>query len=186
MANAYRKAMTQTRTLGPESGKIFLKTTRAGVAKKAGHDLTIEAQRWSGDAVVDVDDPAASSVNVDVEVDGLTVLEGTGGVKPLGRLEKGEIHRNIQRKILHSGKHPVISFRSTAVSGTPESFQAEGQLTIVGQSQPVTLHGTLAGGRVTGTASVVQSRWGIKPFTAFLGALKLNDEVSVEFDVSVD
>lgn len=177
--------MTENLALGPENGRLLIKTTRAGVAAKAGHDLTIEAQRWSGQAEVDLDDPAMSSVTVEVEVDSLTVLEGTGGVKPLGGLEKREIHRNIQRKILHTGKHPTITFMSTAVSGTPEAFQVEGQLTIVGRSEPVTLHGTLAGGRATGTAAVVQSRWGIKPFTAFLGALKLNDEVAVEFDVSM-
>lgn len=177
--------MTETFALGPETGKLQVKTTRAGMAAKVGHDLTIEAQSWTGRAEVDPEHPETSSVTVEMEVDSLTVLEGTGGIKPLSGSDRKEIQRNIQRKILHTDKHPTITFTSTAVSGTPEDFAVEGQLTIVGQAQPVTLHGTLAGGRATGTASVVQSRWGIKPFTAFLGALKLNDEVTVEFDVPV-
>ena len=38
---------------------------------------------------------------------------------------------------------------------------------------------------ITGSAVIVQSRWGIRPYTAFLGALKLRDEVEVEFDVDL-
>jgi hypothetical protein len=29
----------------------------------------------------------------------------------------------------------------------------------------------------------VQSRWGIRPYSAFLGALKLRDKVEVKFDI---
>jgi hypothetical protein len=34
---------------------------------------------------------------------------------------------------------------------------------------------------VRGWATVTQTTWGIKPYTAFLGALRLADEVRVEF-----
>lgn len=37
--------------------------------------------------------------------------------------------------------------------------------------------------RVIGGTTVVQSRWGIRPYSAFFGALKLSDEVKVDFDV---
>jgi len=36
---------------------------------------------------------------------------------------------------------------------------------------------------VQGTAAIEQTRWGIRPYTAFLGALKLSDEVTVEFSI---
>ena len=41
----------------------------------------------------------------------------------------------------------------------------------------------LEGDRVRGGATVTQSRWGIKPYSAFFGALRLADDVEVEFDV---
>jgi polyisoprenoid-binding protein YceI len=177
--------MSATHVLSPESGTLLVKTTRAGMAAKVGHDLTIEAQAWRGQAVVDLTDPAASSVSVEVDVDSLVVVEGAGGIKPLSGSDKREIQRNIQRKILHTDQHPTLTFTSSAVSGTPDDFAVEGQLTIAGQTAPVTLRGAVADGRARGSASVVQSRWGIKPFTAFLGALKLDDEVTVEFDVDL-
>ncbi len=39
-------------------------------------------------------------------------------------------------------------------------------------------------GRVVGRAAVVQSQWGIRPYSAFFGALKLRDEVKVDFDAA--
>ena len=42
-----------------------------------------------------------------------------------------------------------------------------------------------APGRYRGTARVVQSAFGIKPYVGFFGALKLNDEVTVEFEVTL-
>lgn len=177
--------MAQAFELGPDTGHLAIRTTRQGVAAKVGHDLTLVAERWRGNAVVDTDDPAASSVTVEVDVDGIAVVEGTGGLKPLSGGDKRDIVKNIQRKILHSDKHPAITFTSTAVSGTPEAFTIEGQLTIAGQTHPVTLRGAVADGRAAGAATVVQSQWGIEPFTAFFGALKVADEVTVQFDVEL-
>jgi hypothetical protein len=36
-----------------------------------------------------------------------------------------------------------------------------------------------------GRASVAQSPWGIRPYSAFFGALKLSDEVKIDFDVAL-
>ena len=38
--------------LGPDTGRVVIKTGRAGLAAKAGHDLTIEVTRWSAQAEV--------------------------------------------------------------------------------------------------------------------------------------
>jgi hypothetical protein len=39
-----------------------------------------------------------------------------------------------------------------------------------------------ADGRVTGTAQLLQSEWGIKPYRGLMGALKVRDSVEVVFD----
>ena len=77
---------------------------------------------------------------------------------------------------------PTITFRFTHITGTPQSFEATGDLTIKGRTHPVTVHGSAdPDGTLRGSASFTQSTWGIKPYTAFLGALKLADEVRMEF-----
>jgi len=168
-------------TLGPESGQLQIKTTRTGLGARAGHDLTIEVTRWQVDVIVDAAHPSASSVSVEVDADSLEVRAGSGGVKPLTDSDRAQIKTTIQQKVLNTSRHPAITFQSKRVEGTAESFTVDGDLTITGVTQPVTVQGRLADGRVQGWATVVQTRWGIRPYTGFFGALKLSDEVTVEF-----
>jgi polyisoprenoid-binding protein YceI len=175
-ASAYR--------LGPESGRLLVKTTRTGLGAKAGHDLTIEVTRWHGHATVDTATPANSSVTVEVAVDSLEIREGTGGVKPLTDADRAEIHKTL-KEILHTAQHPTITFRSRRVDGSAGSFTLNGELTIMGVTRPVMVQGRVTDGRVVGGATVVQSRWGIRPYSAFFGALKLSDEVKLDFDVAL-
>jgi polyisoprenoid-binding protein YceI len=170
--------------LGPESGRLLVHTTRTGLGAKAGHDLTIEVTRWHGRATVDAATPANSSVTVEVEADSSEVREGTGGVKPLTDADRAEIHKTL-KEILHTAQHPTITFRSRRVDGSAGSFSCDGELTIMGVTRPVMVQGHVTDGRVVGGASVVQSRWGIRPYSAFFGALKLSDEVKVDFDVAL-
>lgn len=172
-------------TLGPESGRLVVDTTRSGLGAKAGHDLTIEVTRWHGEATIDIADPAGSSVTVEVDAGSFEVREGTGGVKPLTDSDRREIKKNLQEKVLHVDRHPTITFRSTRVSGTAESFRIEGDLTVVGVTRPVTLQGLLTEDRVRGSVTIVQTEWGIRPYSAFFGALKVSDDVEVRFDTGL-
>jgi polyisoprenoid-binding protein YceI len=176
IAGAYR--------LGPESGRLLVNTTRTGLGAKAGHDLTIEVTRWHGHATVDTAVPANSSVTIQVDVDSFQVRQGTGGVKPLTGTDRAEIHKTL-KQVLHTAQHPTITFRSSRVDGSAASFACDGELTIMGVTHPVALQGRVTDGRVVGGASVVQSRWGIRPYSAFFGALRLRDEVKVDFDVAL-
>ena len=171
--------------LGPESGRLQIKTTRTGLGARAGHDLTIEVTRWRAEVTVDAAQPSASSVSIDIDADSFEVREGTGGIKPLTNSDRVQIKTTIRQKVLHTDRHRDIAFRSTHVDGTPESFTVDGDLTITGVSQPVTLHGRMTDGHVEGSVTIVQSRWGIRPYTGFLGALKLSDEVTIEFSANL-
>lgn len=171
--------------VGPESGRLLVKTARTGLGSKAGHDLTIEVTRWRGNVVIDAANPAGSSVTVEVDVDSFEVRQGTGGVKPLTDADRANIKDTLRGKILNTGRYPTITFGSSQVSGTAESFRIDGDLTIVGVTQPVIVEGQLAAGRARGSAVIVQSRWGIRPYSALLGALRLRDEVEVQFDIDL-
>jgi polyisoprenoid-binding protein YceI len=136
-------------------------------------------------AVVDTADPGQSSVTVTIEADSVQVREGTGGLKPLTDADRDDIKTTIGEKILLSAEHPVIMFRSSQVAGATDAFQISGDLTIMGQARPVTVYGGIDAGRLSGHATVTQSRWGIKPYSAFAGALRLADDIQVEFDLAV-
>jgi polyisoprenoid-binding protein YceI len=176
IAGAYR--------LGPEAGRLLVHTSRTGLGAKAGHDLTIEVTRWHGHATVDTAVPANSLVTVQVDVDSFQVRVGTGGVKPFADADRAEISKTLKR-VLHTAQHPAMTFRSRRVDGSAGSFTLDGELTIMGITRPVTVQGGVTDGRVVGRATVVQSRWGIRPYSAFFGALRLRDEVKVDFDVAL-
>ncbi|TDC83160.1 YceI family protein [Actinomadura sp. 7K507] len=167
-----------TYELGPDDGRLLVRTGRSGLGRRAGHDLTIEATRWT--AVVEAREPLdGSSVEVTVDVDALEVREGTGGVKPLTDEDRAEIGKNL-RKVLDVRRYPQITFVSTGIAGDE---LIEGDLTIMGRVKPVRIRVGLSGDRVQGGVTVTQSRWGIKPYSAFFGALRLADDVEIEFDL---
>jgi polyisoprenoid-binding protein YceI len=133
-------------------------------------------------------EPTSSSAVLSARVDSFEVREGHGGLKPLTQHDRSEIKKTIG-EILDSVHHPVIEFASAKMRGNAGELVVEGQLTIRGATQPVTVRGRLDESgerlRVSGRAVVTQSEWGIKPYTAFLGALKLRDDVEVEFEADM-
>ncbi|EQD86214.1 hypothetical protein N599_10700 [Saccharopolyspora erythraea D] len=161
-----------------------MRTFRAGVGARVGHDLTLVATRWRGRAEVDESDLAVCSVHVRIDVDGLQVRSGEGGAKPLTDSDKRSIEGNI-RGVLAAEDHPEIEFASTGVAEEREAIVVSGTLSIVGVARPVRLVCHRDGDRVRGSAEVVQSEWGIEPYSAFFGALRVKDEVTVEFDVAL-
>lgn len=171
--------------IGPEDGRLVLQTKRKGAAAALGHDLTIEAKSWSGDVVVDADSPASSSVSLSIDTTSLVVIEGKGGAKPLSDGDKAKIKASID-DTLKTRSHPTITFASTSVRPSAAGATVDGTLTIVGKSGPVSAQVSIDGSdRAKATATVVQTAFGIKPFSGMMGALKLADEVGIEVDAAL-
>jgi polyisoprenoid-binding protein YceI len=174
-----------TYKLGPQQGQVLLKTGRTGLGRSAGHDLTIEVTQWSAEAVANTGDPGKSSVTATLDTRSLEPREGTGGVKPLTDSDRADIKRAINSKCLRTDQHPEITFTSTQVSGNPGSFRIVGNLTIMGNTQPATVEGRVDGDRIRGSATVTQTKFGIKPYSGIGGLLKLADDVQFEFDIAI-
>jgi len=171
-----------TYNLGPQNGRLIIKTGREGMGGKMGHDLTIEVGRWNATATV-AEDPSESSLTASAEVGSFNVVTGTGGVKPLTDGDKAEIKKTILDKILGNSQ---ISFRSTSASGGGSSGTVTGDLDIAGKSAPVTFNvQDMGGGRIRVTGTVKQTAHGVKPFKAFMGALKVKDAVEIEAEATV-
>ncbi|MDQ1498404.1 MAG: hypothetical protein QOI86_1744 [Actinomycetota bacterium] len=170
-----------TYNLGPSDGSVRVKTGRQGMASKVGHDLTLEAGNWKATLVVD-GDPSRSEVKATIEPRSLEVTAATGGAKPVSDKDKKDIKKNISGLLGNDS----ITFTSTSVNVNDTKVKAEGSLSIAGQSRPVTLDLTATpDGRLSGSMTIVQSQFGIKPFSAMMGALKVKDEVEVNLDVAL-
>jgi polyisoprenoid-binding protein YceI len=170
--------------LSTERGRIVLHTYRDGLAAQAGHDLIIEIGRWSGELTVN-DDLSPAGLEVRIDMGSLIVREGAGGLKPLTDRDRREIGVT-SRKTLHADRHPEATFSATKFEPDDGGGTIAGTLTLAGQSRPMRLQVTVTGeDRYHATASVVQSEYGIKPYTGFLGALRVRDAVNVDVDVDL-
>jgi hypothetical protein len=157
---------------GPENATLTVRTKRTGAASKAGHDLLIEVTSWS--ATLDPDADPALTLTADSR--SLRVLEGSGGIQALGEDDKAGIEQTIDDEVLMG---TAIEFRSTSVEGG----RVEGELELAGERHPVSFElAAVEDGGLTCSATVRQSDWGMKPYSALFGTLKVADDVEVAFE----
>src|SRR3954451_23756961 len=162
--------------LGPDSGTLTVRTGKGGAASRAGHNLRMEVGSWS--ARLDLDEPASLSLSADSRT--FRVVEGTGGVMPLGDEEREAIPKTIDEDVL---KGEPIEFRSTNVAVAGARIDVRGDLDLFRSARPVAF--TLErgdDGRITGGATIKHSDWGVKPYSALFGTLKVADEVEIAVD----
>jgi hypothetical protein len=153
--------------------RVNVFTFKEGVLSAAAHDLKLELTR----AFVDVTDDVYTA---DFETSSVKVVtamkDGAEQPQTLSPSLREEIERNIRNSVLDVSRFPTSHFRSTRV--TP--IAVEGQLTLHGITRPIR-------GTKRGDASAVfqldQREFGIKPFTALLGTLKIKPVVTVTVDL---
>ncbi len=157
-------------TIGPSNGSLKVKTGREGAAAKAGHDLTLGVNSWEA-TVEGGDNP---SIKLTADASSIEVISGQGGAKPLGDKDKADIKKSMN-KVLGSSQ---ITFTSSEVSDS----QAKGDLSIAGGSSQISVPIRVSGDKISGSVTLNQTDYGIKPYKGLMGALKLKDQVTVEFE----
>jgi polyisoprenoid-binding protein YceI len=160
--------------LGPDNATLSVHTKRGGAAAKAGHDLELHVTRW--EATLDLD---AGAAELTADGSSLRVEKGTGGMMELGDDDRDNIHKTIDDEVLEKRN---ITFRSTSISGGDGHHRVDGELTLSGASQPLTFDLRVDDGAVHAAATVTQTRFGMKPFSALFGTLKVLDDVEVRLD----
>ena len=153
-----------TYKLGPQDGKLVVKIDPDGIGKGMAHSLTLEVKDWSADVTVD-DDASASTVSLTANLGSLDVIKSSGN---LSDKDKGDIKKNTEKTL----KGATATFKSKKVSGDDKKATVQGDLTIGGSSGPVTMQLTLNDSKISGSTSFNQSNFGIKPFSAMMGALE--------------
>jgi hypothetical protein len=169
-----------THQLGPDNATLSVRTKRAGAAAKAGHDLLIHVIAWDG-TIAAGEDPASTTMELSADAGSLRVVEGTGGIQALGEDDIASIHKTIDEEVL---KRQEIEFHSTqVVSSDGAGLTVEGELTIGDRTNPISF-GLDVGedGAFSASAVVTQTAWGLKPYSALFGALKVHDDVEVALE----
>jgi polyisoprenoid-binding protein YceI len=161
---------------GPENATLAINTGRTGAVARAGHDLLMHVGSWEATLAV-ADDPAQSRVEATADGGSLRVLDGTGGLQALDDDDKKNIQQTIDDEVLH---RTPISFRSSGVARNGDGLTVEGELAMLDRTHPLALDVKAdAGGQLQAVAVIRQTDFGMKPYSALFGALKVADEVRV-------
>ena len=121
-------------------------------------------------------------MNVDIKVDSLD----TAYPFP----EKEDFNKKLSEEWFKSADHPTISFKASSVSALDGSnFTVAGDLSLMGQTHPVTLNATINGAAekhpfkkvaiigFSATTTIDRTQWGLSNYAPNIGA-----EVAIEIE----
>jgi polyisoprenoid-binding protein YceI len=169
-------------SLDASDGELLVRTGITGRAAKMGHRLTIAMNSWQATVRWVDGQPVASELSVDV--DGLAVSHGEGGLMALSGPEKA-LARSHALKSLGAHRFPRITFRADDIERTEGGYRLSGTLDIHGTSRPqvVNLRVEELGEtwRMSCEAEVRQTEFGVKPYSMLMGAMRVADTVTVAF-----
>lgn len=177
--------MSTTWSLDGANGELLIRTGVAGPAAKTGHRLTIAMQSWQ--ATVDWNGKKPTGVQLTVSVDSLEVIKGEGGVTPLLGPELGIVRSNAL-KSLDAKKFPTIRFATTEITEAPGGYRLSGTAEIHGKTRPQSVdltvedHGDIWA--MSAEVAVTQSDFGVKPYSLLMGAVKVADQVTIDFSAT--
>lgn len=153
-----------------------------GLLASLAHDLKMRVERFS----IEVDD-ATNQIKATFDPSSIQVVcaqvEGRDDPSTLSQGDKKKIHDNVVKDVLRVRKHPEIRFDSTNVVARGEGFAIEGTLQIHGKSRGIQTSVRADGDRWVTEVQLHQPDFGIKPYSAALGMLKVKPDVLVRVRV---
>ena len=168
--------------LDASSAECLVYTYKEGLLSAVAHDLAIRVERFE----IDVDE-GTLALRARFEAASLRVVGPVrGGVTQadgLGTSDRSKIEQSIVEDVLHVGEHASIAFVSSSVATNGASYAIEGDLTLHGRTRRVAFVARPEGDRMVAEIRLHQPDFGIKPFSAMLGALKIKPDVTVRCTV---
>jgi polyisoprenoid-binding protein YceI len=164
----------QQHNIDTQKSTLTIHVGKAGVFSALGHEHEVRAPIRSGVA----ETGSHPTVEVRVDARALRVIDKDDSEKNRAEVQK----TMLGPEVLDSEHHQEIAFKSTDVEPTGQGqWTLHGNLTLRGQTQPISLQATLKDGRYIGETSVKLTDFGIKP--PGKAGVRVKDRVTVQFDV---
>lgn len=159
---------------------IDIFTFKEGLLAGVGHDMRLRLDR----AEIELE---GETIRARVPLAGL-VVEGAvrdGVVQPaaLDARQRADIERAARQDVLRVARHPTAEFTGTA-KPAQGGFDVRGTLALAGRSAPLACRIDGAGPGYQARFTLRPSTWGIAPYRALLGALRLQDRVDLALTVT--
>lgn len=163
------------------SPRIMVHTYKEGLLSRLAHDLRLTVQRF--DVQLTEGQVTATLSAASLKVDG-AMRKGVLAPDVLSETDRTTIERTLSQEILRASTHPDVVFRGT-LSRERGGLIARGSLNLNGRDQPLDLPVVLENA-ATIDVEVAPSRWGIAPYRAMAGALKVQDRVRVVIELPLN
>lgn len=190
-------------TIDPESSVFAIATERGGVAGRMAHDHLVHAGQYDYELTTDENDPSGTAFSLVIKAEDLVIDEADALDRWWPKLkERGLVPREassfsdreradvreamLGEDQLDAGNYPEI--RAELVSLTPNgdadgAYTARVAMTVVGETVEYDFDATLSleGETLEVEAAAVAkfTDFGIRPYRAFLGAVRNKDEFTV-------
>lgn len=171
-------------TYDQSAAECLIYSYKEGLLARLAHDLKLRVQRLE----VRID-PSAPAVEAELDTRSVEVQgfrrDGVDDPRPIGAADRSQIEKNLHLDVLASAHFPQARFVSTSIAASADGFTVRGTLTLHGRSGEISAPVRRAGNRYLATVTLRPSQFGIKPYSAALGALKVRDEVTVTLSVPI-
>jgi polyisoprenoid-binding protein YceI len=166
--------IAQQHNIDTQKSTLTIHVGKTGAFSGLGHEHEVRAPIQRGTA----DTGSHPAVEIHVDAQALRVVD-----KDASEKERAEVQKTmLGPEVLDSERHQEIVFKSTGAEAAGEGrWTLRGNLTLRGQTHPVTVQVTLKDGRYTGEATVKQTDFGIKP--PGKAGIRAKDEIRIEFDI---
>jgi hypothetical protein len=151
------------------TGECRVFTFKDGALSAIAHDLELTVGRFT----IEVGDDLAIAARF--QLDSVRVAHAVKDGRPSGALSDGDkrkIEKTMAEEVLELRRFPEASFAGRATAAGA-GFVLTGELTLHGKTRPLTVTTRAVDGRQVAELALHQPDYGIKPYSAMLGTLKI-------------
>lgn len=169
-------------TYDENTAQCLVYSYKDGLLSKIAHDLKHRATKF----VLRVDE---QTLMIEAVIDARSLRvesvmkEGVEAESGLSTDDKKKIESQVVQDVLHADEHPLIRFRSTEVAAGPDGLNIQGTLELNNCTNMVTTTAKRVNGHYEADLLIHQPAFGIKPFSAMMGTLKIKPDVMVRMVV---
>jgi hypothetical protein len=180
--------------VNPRSSQLSILVFRGGKFSRLGHNHVMTSQDLAGRVWVHPQFPRSgfelSFPVAKLVVDDPEARRAAGSDFPpdIPQSDKDGTRKNMLKpEVLDGEGYPDVKLRAAKVGGTLEAPQVTAHITIkdAGRDVEVPVQVAIEGAklRASGEFDVLQSEFGIKPFSVALGALEVQDRLHIKFTI---
>lgn len=164
----------------PPDATCTIRAWKAGMLSAVGHDVELRVTRFSF---------TVADRTIRAEFDG-TSIEVAGAVhhdrldaSALSPKDRADILDNVRKYVFAKHNPAKITFVCEDFEDDGDTVSGEGELSIPPFRRPLSFEAKIRGNRATCELRLHQPDWGIVPFKAALGGLRVQPDLTILLDV---